>query len=84
MAEPTSTGTERVRRTPQQIAQDALDAATANVTKAEERLEKAKAAISSAEQAVSRAKAVREYAAKHPDLPFDPETDLTDGERAEL
>ncbi len=76
-----TTGTERVRRAPEQMAQDRLNDAEANVTKAEARLQKAKDAIGAAEQAVTRAKAVRDYAAKHPDLPAQPEGD--DGEQTE-
>ncbi len=64
-----TTGTERKRRTSEHIAQDRLNDAEANVTKAKARLRKAWDAIGAAEQAVTRAKAVRDYAAKHPDLP---------------
>lgn len=72
-----SNDTTRTRRTPAQIAQEALDAATERVTKAEKRVEAAKAEVQKAEADVKRATALREYAAANPDLPGHDDGDVT-------
>jgi hypothetical protein len=58
----------KTRRTSAEIAQDALDKATARVEKAQKRVEKAKEEVAAAEREVRLAERARDYAASHPDL----------------
>ena len=72
----------KVRKTAQQKAQEALDAAGRKVTSLTERLDKAKAAVTALETDLAAAKANRDYVAQHPALTqptvvgSEPEVDL--------
>ena len=59
----------RIRRTPEQIATDALEAADKRLEKANARVTKANAEVTAATAEVTRATYFQSVARQHPDLP---------------
>lgn len=66
---PNSEKSTRVRRTPAEIASEALEAATARVEAAKKRQATAEAEVEKAKADVKRLTKLADYAAQNPDLP---------------